>query len=190
MIVAAGNVRLKRTHRLRYAALALLCSSVAQSGSVAAEAIYQVDVIVFENAGAAHQDVQSPVIGQGLAVAEPLVVRMGHDDWLLKAEARRINASGRFRTLLQTAWRQRASVAEPVPIGAQGDPVNNAISGTVQLTIGQSMALSVRATCHPGSTATAELYARRAIRAGQLHYIDHPACGMLVQVALVSRSPE
>lgn len=116
--------------------------------------------------------------------------RLAEPDLALTAQARRLEANGAFRVLAHGGWWQRAGAgAAPVRIDALGADLNlgEALTGTVRvyqtqvLHVAADIAL-VRDTGVGADGSVQRLRTRRGLRPGEVHYLDHPAIGALVQV--------
>lgn len=116
--------------------------------------------------------------------------RLAQPELVLTPLARRLEASGAFRVLAHGGWWQpAASSSAPVRIDALGSGLNlgEALTGTVRvyrtqvLHVAADLAL-VRDTGVGPDGSVQRLHTRRGLREGEVHYLDHPAIGALVQV--------
>ncbi|MCG3201592.1 MAG: hypothetical protein NFCOHLIN_01462 [Gammaproteobacteria bacterium] len=179
--------------RLRKAVVATAALSAAAIAPVPARAepVYQVEMIVFHHLRAAvppHDPTMPPMprdpsIAPGAIDPGPLP----REAMLLNDSVRRLDASGKYRTVLHIGWRQNAAQSQPLRIG---DPVGveeSGVRGHAALQVGQQLAFSADLSCRrDGSVAV--IRARRSVRIGELHYVDNPLCGLLVQVTRVRES--
>jgi hypothetical protein len=174
--------------------LACLLATGAGIGASAAVAapLYQIEVIVF-------QPLQStPKVEGGQPVPPALVngdvatidtVTLPAEDLLLNDAVKRLNGSGRYRTLLHYGWRQNALQAQAVRIGDREGATETGVGGYAAVQIGQQLALNIALACNRDGAGSV-LRARRTVRVGELHYIDDPLCGALVQVTRVRATVE
>jgi hypothetical protein len=144
---------------------------------------YDVEVIVFRNLSGQSDGEQwplrDPVTGdalprsvQGISPAD-LPVPASR----LERIADSLNRSAAYRVLEHRAWRQTArdrAQAQPVRIQAAG----GTLDGTITLARERYLHLDVDLFLD----STYALDERRRMRSGELHYFDHPAFGVLVEV--------
>ena len=167
--------------------LSLLVPLLAAPALCAAPRLYDVEVIIFSNNGAASDeelvdrpDAQlAPDRGTGPA-----------------GEFTALPARG-YHVLFHRAWRQPAydrarAVGYPVHTPAAGR--HGSVSGTVTLLKERYLHLDVDLRMTTGAAVTApyadgpggapvyRLSERRRIRSGELHYFDHPRFGMIARV--------
>ena len=117
---------------------------------------------------------------------------------LLKAQARRIrNAQG-----LNVVWHGRWM--QPVPSRSAGEPLmldlpatadHGRVSGTLAVTLGRFLHFNAMLWLEEaddgrdGLVPFMQLSEARTMRLGELHYLDHPRLGVLVQIDRVPPSP-
>lgn len=151
---------------------------------------YQVEVIIFQQvlpADAAAGPQSAPAMVDDATAVDPPALPA--DSLLLKDAVQRLNRSGRYRTLVHVGWRQNALFTQPVRIGDRPGVAETGVSGTASVSVGQQLAMQMSVTCQNGGQ-TAWLQARRGIRVGELHYVDHRLCGALLQVSRVRDTGE
>ncbi|NJN50976.1 MAG: hypothetical protein HC809_03525 [Gammaproteobacteria bacterium] len=106
----------------------------------------------------------------------------------LRNEIRRLNARGRYRVLLHGAFVQAVPPREtPQALLIQtGDRFADrwSVEGTLAITLGRFLHADV-ALWRQAAPDTAELQLlreHRRMRSGELHYLDHPAFGVLIRI--------
>lgn len=172
------------------AAIAALWAAASAPGVARAEPVYQVEVIVFHHLRAA-----VPAPGQTMGSDPPAApgaiepAPLPREAMLLEDSARRLDRSGKYRTVLLTGWRQNAAQSRPLRIGDPEGIEESGVRGHAMLRVGQQLAFSAELACRRDLTV-AVIRARRAVRIGELHYVDNPLCGMLVQVTRVRDSAD
>jgi hypothetical protein len=172
------------------AATAALWAAAIAPGVARAEPVYQVEVIVFHHLRAAVPApgptmASDPPAAPGAIEPAPLL----REAMLLEDSARRLDRSGKYRTVLLTGWRQNAAQSRPLRIGDPEGIEESGVRGHAMLRVGQQLAFSAELACRRDLTV-AVIRARRAVRIGELHYVDNPLCGMLVQVTRVRDSAD
>ena len=162
---------------------------------VHAEPMYQVELIVFHHLRASASDAPATMAMQEDASDIPdaphaiEAAPLPAEAMLLSESARRLDRSGAYRTVLHVGWRQNAAQSQPVRIGDPAGIGESGVRGFAALQIGQQLAFRADIACRrPGVVAT--IHARRSIRIGELHYVDDPQCGLLVQVTRVRETAE
>jgi hypothetical protein len=104
--------------------------------------------------------------------------------------ARRLVASGRYAVLAHAGWWQSAgTTGAPVRLDALGAGLGlgEALTGTMRvyrtqvLRVAADLALVRDAGTGPGGPVW-RLHETRGMRLGEVHYLDHPGLGVLVQV--------
>lgn len=169
----------------------LVCAAPARAGG-----LYAVEVVIFERLrGEAVPGGELLPPERGARDLAPggegaPYARLAESALALTAQARRLEANGAFRVLAHGGWWQPAGTgAAPVRIDALGAGLNlgEALTGTVRvyqtrvLHVAADIAL-VRDTGIGAGGSVQRLHTRRGLRAGEVHYLDHPAIGALVQV--------
>jgi len=113
---------------------------------------------------------------------------------VLRNQAARLDRSGRYRVLLHGAWIAPIPDRDaPLPMLIQtGDRSGDRwrVEGTIAVTLGRylhaDVALRLLLDPLPGAAAAApdylELHELRRLRSGELHYLDHPRFGVLLQI--------
>ena len=178
--------------------LAALLYLAAASASHAAADWYQVEVLVFRHqvasdGGESWTDERMFADADPNAALDPRPV--GRKAWRLTGAESALQRAAHYEPLLHRAWRQRAR-----PRG-RGRPVmlrNGAVSGAVTLTRGRylHLALDLGLRASPVTTDAVDglsplmgrhfrLHESRRVRAGELHYFDHPRFGVLALVTPV-----
>lgn len=117
---------------------------------------------------------------------------LAEDSLQLQAEARRIRQAPGLQVLWHGRWMQPTpprDAGEPLllQVGAQSGGVH-ALEGTLQITLGRYLHFraqlwqSAAPTAQPQTFPYIELNESRAMRSGELHYLDHPEMGVLVRI--------
>lgn len=170
------------------AATAALSAAAIAPGLARAEPVYQVEMIVFHH-------LRSVAPGPG-PTGPPMAIELHaapgaveppplpREAMLLEDSARRLDRSGKYRTVVLTGWRQNAAQSRPLRIGDPEGIEESGVRGHAMLRAGQQLAFSADLACRRDLTV-AMIRARRTIRIGELHYVDNPHCGLLVQVTRV-----
>lgn len=101
----------------------------------------------------------------------------------------------RFRVLAAGAWQQRAEpprLATPmlVQLGPERANGRHEIEGTLRLTARPYPQFEVLLTRSLPSGGLALMQENRRLADGELHYLDHPAFGLLVQIDPIEEPPE
>lgn len=188
----AGTADAARRCRAIVATAALSAAAIAPD-LARAEPVYQLELIVFHHLHAAvpAPGASGPPMAADLPAApgaiEPPPLPRGA--MLLEDSARRLDRSGKYRTVLLTGWRQNAAQSRPLRIGDPEGIEESGVRGHAMLRVGQQLAFSADLACRRDRTVTV-IRARRAIRIGELHYVDNPLCGLLVQVTRVRDSAD
>lgn len=169
-------------------ATAALSAAAIAPGLARAERVYQVEMIVFHHLRAAvplHDQTApsaplDPPVAPGAIDPAPLP----REAMLLEDSVRRLDRSGNYRTVLHIGWRQNAAQSQPLRIGDPAGIEESGVRGYAVLQVGQQLAFSADLACRRDGTVTV-IRARRSVRIGELHYVDNPLCGVLVQVTRV-----
>ena len=180
---------------MRTTAQNLLCYLLGVFALLAAQvcadpAAYQIEVIVFErntpDATAGRASAPSGAAPSGAAVSPLPPAQL-----LLTGAAQQLKTSGRYRPLLHIGWRQGAGDGRAIRISSSEKSVDGwpIVDGDVRLRIGKQLGLAVELQCRYNGQVMA-LRDNRNLRIGELHYVDHPIFGMLVQVTRVAGTPE
>ncbi len=187
---AAGTAAAFRLCKAIVATTALSAAMIAPRVA-RAERVYQVEMIVFHHLRAAvplHDPITPPIPrdppGAGGAIDPAPLPR---DAMLLEDAARRLDRSGKYRTVLHIGWRQNAAQSQPLRIGDPEGIEESGVRGYAALQVGQQLAFSADLACRRDGTV-AVIRARRPVRIGELHYVDNPLCGLLIQVTRVRES--
>ncbi len=187
---AAGTAAALRLCRAIVATAVLSAATIAPRVA-RAEPVYQVEMIVFHHLRAAVpvHDPATPAIPRGPPVAAGAIdpAPLPRDAMLLEDSARRLDRSGKYRTVLHIGWRQNAAQSPPLRIGDPEGIEESGVRGYAALQVGQQLAFSADLSCRRDGTV-AVLRARRSVRIGELHYVDNPLCGLLIQVTRVRES--
>jgi len=101
----------------------------------------------------------------------------------------------RFRVLAAGAWQQRAepprsATSMLVQLGPERANGRHEIEGTLRLTARPYPQFEVLLTRSLPSGALALMQENRRLGDGELHYLDHPAFGLLVQIDPIDEPPE
>ncbi len=101
----------------------------------------------------------------------------------------------RFRVLAAGAWQQRAepprsATSMLVQLGPKGANGRHEIEGTLRLTARPYPQFEVLLTRSLPSGGLALMQENRRLADGELHYLDHPAFGLLVQIDPIEEPPE
>lgn len=170
----------------------ILCLPVAANAAKPAGAApeFQVELVLFmRNAhpGSEYWPADPGAPARSRAVASlpvapgggvPAVIRpLGVSDYQLNAEAEALRREG-LRPVLHAAWRQ--------PVGPRD---NNdwiwldagPVSGLVRVGLGRFLHIDTDLALHSGGRVIRAVDHRR-LRSGELHYLDHPAFGILVRI--------
>jgi hypothetical protein len=150
---------------------------------------YQVEMIVFQPVNLPEVAGTSPKELPPADADRVEVTPLAAEKLLLTGAARKMAVAGTHRVLLHLGWRQTATEGHAMHIRSANDVAPPAVEGEASLRVGQRLAFSAELVCRHGEQS-ALLHANRAVRLGELHYIDHPFCGMLVQVTRVNAPDE
>ncbi len=176
---------MRRLHRLTLLPL-LLCSLLASAAALG-QGLYQVEVIVFRQAG------------------EPLPAsQLAPDDWSLAAvpmqsseratalngEAARLTPNNGYQVLLHKAWSQNLS-SQPSSVALSGGneqfghyPVEGTLSLTRNRFIDVEADLWINAFDDSGLLNSSErLKQGGRLKSGELTYLDHGSLGLLIRVS-------
>ncbi|MCH9673327.1 MAG: peptidoglycan binding protein CsiV [Gammaproteobacteria bacterium] len=172
-------------------ALALLALLV--SGSAHAQQWYAIEVIVFaesRSGGASDEiirDVESgPPTGRGASLGPPAssaqqpkaFQRIATGDLQLGGALSKLRGSGRYRPLLHVGWYQPGydrGNTRPVRLRARGGVIDGIVS------VARERYLHLSADLLYSSGVRSRLKQRRRMRSRELHYLEHPRFGMIVQ---------
>lgn len=189
---------------VRCALLVLIAglTALAAAGSVSAAEWYQVEVMAFrykveENSAWSPAPALPDFAGalrlaptpENAAPGSPIAWQALPAHELKLAGARQALArTGRVGLLFHTGWRQRAGegrpvyVSSPVTPAAEGAASRPFVEGAVRLTpAGPGFRMDSRFVAHTVE-ASILLGESRAVVVGDLHYLDHPLVGVIVQV--------
>ncbi|MEM7249856.1 MAG: CsiV family protein [Pseudomonadota bacterium] len=181
---------------LTLSALALLMCI----GPANAQQWYAVEVIIFSESGGGDGESNvglgegSPSVGRAVGLGPPAssydsprpFQRIARDELQLTAELAELQGSRRYRPLLHVGWYQpgfNRKGAKPVRLRSRGQVVDGVVSLARERYLHLSVDLSYagfQAGGVPGG-ARSRLKQRRRMRSRELHYLDHPRFGMLVQ---------
>lgn len=163
---------------------------------------YEVEVIVFEHAGAAVragtwlQDagtIASERVSPGFAPAQApeLLDRLSHR---LSGVESTLAASKKYRPIVHLMWRQPAYPARRAQPVAITSPDGSQLTGTVRLLQSRYLHfetdLFYRKATYGDPAQGFRLKDRRRISTRELAYFDHPVFGMLVMATRLQRSGE
>lgn len=175
------------------AALLLLCPAV-QAEDLPQ---YDVEVLVFASLYADDGQEVWPPLGHAPATDRALPFAAGSDiqpldgPGNLQAVADALSRSSGYRPLLHWRWRQpgwERGQALPVRVQAPAADGQPLVDGT--LTLARSRYLHLHADLiytDPAAGVPVALREVRRMRSGELHYLDHPRFGVLVQVTPAER---
>jgi hypothetical protein len=197
MIPVRAQVTARAPAPRRRVTMAFVCALAAAliPGAGRAEPMYQVELIVFHHLQAAASDAPATMTMHGDASNIPdaphaiEVAPLPAEAMLLAESARRLDRSKAYRTVLHIGWRQNAAQSQPVRIGDRAGIEESGVRGFAALQVGQQLAFSADVACRRQGDVAA-IHARRSIRIGELHYVDDPMCGLLVQVTRVRETAE
>ena len=165
------------------------------SAAPAASSLYTLEMIVFRNTGSAAGEDTSAAAGELLQDNDSGSNEGVHSARLgevLPASRRRmgdvasrLNAAGGHKVIAHVAWTQTASAwntgssiaTEQLGLAASG------ISGVVRLERGQYLHLGFNLVFAPTASARYTLAQIRRIKLNERQYFDHPAFGIIAQVA-------
>ena len=121
----------------------------------------------------------------------------GQQSWseLDSLQGVRNTLASRFRVLGAGAWQQRAepprtATSMLVQLGARAADGRHEIEGTLRLTARPYPQFEVRLTRSLPSGGLALMQENRRLANGELHYLDHPAFGLLVQIDSIEEPSE
>ena len=117
---------------------------------------------------------------------------LAEDRLQLRAEARRIRRAPDLQVIWHGRWMQPApprDAGEPLllQVGSGSDGLHP-LEGTLQITLGRYLHFRAQlwwpaaASAPPRTFPYIELNESRAMRSGELHYLDHPKIGVLVRI--------
>ena len=117
---------------------------------------------------------------------------LAEDSLQLRAEARRIRRASDLQVIWHGRWMQPApprDAGEPLllQVGSGSDGLHP-LEGTLQITLGRYLHFWAQlwwpaaASAPPRTFPYIELNESRAMRSGELHYLDHPKIGVLVRI--------
>ena len=116
----------------------------------------------------------------------------------LKTQARRIRNAQGLSIVWHGRWMQPVpsrSAAEPLMLNLPATPDHERVSGTLAVTLGRFLHfnamlwLEAPSNGRDGLAPFMQLNEARTMRLGELHYLDHPRLGILVQIDRVPPSP-
>lgn len=173
----------------------------------AISATYQVEVIIFENA---HKNVSSeiassnrylkinpnaiiPKIMSNTSVANNNVTLLPDTKLTMNDIERKLKASSR-KILTHTAWTQKLTEQQKsLPVRVQaGNIINTEIDSQTQLD--GTLTLNLNRYIHvatdlqllnetPNGTQRFHIKESRRMRSNDIHYVDHPAFGMIIKIS-------
>ena len=197
-----------RPHRL-LAALLFASLVAALATPVAAQTTnYRVELVLFTHRDAASQPVahwpaREPLPGTANAIdlANPAAGfrALGTDAFTLRDAAERMRRSGRYDIVGHYVWEQPGlgeKAAQPVRIvgGKLAGQDVAQVEGAVTLILGRylhirsDLLLRMPALTGEHHWNEVRVQERRRMRSRELHYLDHPLLGMLVQITPVDGS--
>ena len=153
-----------------------------------AEALYQVELIVFRQADkAVHASQPAPEDWAGKAAAIPAERERSP---ALTDTAAKLEGSQGYRVLLHKAWQQGVGTS-PTPLrfatGKESDG-HFPVEGVLDLTQGRQLELNLQTWVNQFNgdgflTSSERLQIQRRLIPGQLTYLDHPSLGALIRVS-------
>jgi hypothetical protein len=155
---------------------------------VSAAPLYQVEIVVFHHLKSAPPSFPGGEIMKSNVAVAPIVA-LPLDKMLLRDAMKKLDASSIYRTVWYLGWRQNAARTEAVQVGDSSSIAETGVSGVVGLQVGQQLAVYADIACRRDN-AVAQIRGRRNVRLGELHYFDHPLCGVLMQVTRVPEAAE
>jgi hypothetical protein len=186
-------MHLERISRRRaLAALAALAvapaAAAAEPSPPAGSGRYLIELLVFRQPGPAPVAMPAPAIAPSSTLAGR-VIPLPDSEWQLGGLDAALSRGG-YTLLAHSAWvaivppngRTTAHLEDVLPADAP-------LAGAVALQRGQYLFLGVDLDFKPsdGSVAAGTVYSlreRRRIKFGERHYFDHPALGVIAQVAV------
>jgi Peptidoglycan-binding protein, CsiV len=179
--------------------LILLCASLLVSASLLAADKYDVELIVFERSSKTAamneswpEDPGKPDLHDVTHVtsSKGLYAKLPNSKRTLNAVASRMRrASGKPVRLTHMLWRQPAlSSKDATPVYISGSTKTGTLTGTAKVSVRRYLHLDLDLLLESPSGAAPGRYrmqAHRRMRSGKLHYIDHPAMGVLVMIRRV-----
>ena len=174
------------------------------SGNLSAATWYSVELLIFQNLNAPGaenetwpQDPGMPDLVDAVELGPGGFSQMGSGQFRLRSIASRMLGSGAYRPLLHVGWSQAGYTrtrARKVHIhSGLSNPYSatgyDAIDGTVSISRARFLHLEADLVLNgrlvSDSIAQAQSYrltAKRRMRSREIHYIDHPMFGMLINI--------
>lgn len=163
------------------------------TGTAQAQQLYRVEIILFahNDTAAAHSELwpvaERPDLSRAIDLGKSQTDfhAVGAQELTLGGVASRLDQSGNYRVIRHLSWIQPGlseKSARPVNISV-GD-----VEGTLTLVLGRYLHLRsdlVYRTQVNGRAVAAKVAGSRRMKSRELHYIDHPLLGILVEVTPV-----
>lgn len=180
--------------------LIMLCAALLVSTSLLAADKYDVEMIVFERSSKTAamnetwpEDPGKPDMHDATHVTSTkgLYARLPNSRMTLNSVASRMHrASGNPVQLTHMLWRQPAlSKNDATPVYISGKTKIGTLVGTAKVSARRYLHLDLdlllESSNGPAPNGLYRMQAHRRMRSGELHYIDHPAMGVLVRITRV-----
>ncbi len=180
--------------------LILLSITLLISGNLLAADKYDVELIVFERSSKAAamneswpEDPGTPELDNATHITSTkgLYARLPNSRRTLNGVASRMRrASGNPVQLTHMLWRQPAlSSKDATPVYISGSTKTGKLIGTAKVSVRRYLHLKLdlllESNNGPAPGGRYRLQESRRMRSGELHYIDHPAMGVLVRITKV-----
>lgn len=162
-------------------ALSFIIALTATPAVLAAEtqAWYQVAVVVFAQPRDTDEDLtDQPPFAWSSDMREP--TPLPEDQSGLYAAYEQLRRSPELRPLLHLAWLQPA---EPDQLGSPYHVRGETVEGMLSLERGEYLYTTVDMEYRAADGTVHRLRERRQIKFNEIHYLDHPAFGVLVRVS-------
>lgn len=181
----------------------MLCmSSMAMADDLDLATAYQVEIIAFHHRSQVEPTAQENFIhypgipdtshAQTLLPyddEQPLYTLLPDNKFRLKKEASQLLKSANYDILFHYAWMQTIGNSKPLHLSSSPNktPENsNVLDGTIKVTKGLYYYLNIDLLFAPHYV----LKQTRRIKKDEIHYIDHPRFGLLVQIHPIMHKPK
>ncbi len=177
----------------------LFCIALLVAGSAVAVEKYDVELVIFERSSKSAalneswtDDPGKPDLHNATHVtsSKGLYAKLPNSKRALTNAASRMRrASGKPVRLTHMLWRQPAvSKKDATPVYVSGSTKTGTLEGTAKVSVRRYLHLDLDLLLNSPSGPAPGLFrmqAHRRMRSGELHYIDHPAMGVLVRITPV-----
>jgi len=203
---------MKKSYRLLFSLLAGLLITPVQAANTeqSAPPWYAIEFILFSNddpaAGSSERWPELPQATQPepAPTAPVEITPLPETEWKLTSEAAALQRSGHFTPLIHQAWQQQVldrKHAPAIPLRSMQEvaPGIPRLQGTIKISVNRYLHIDLdlvlrrrteRYEAFPDGIESYRFRAHRRMRSGELHYIDHPMSGMLIELTPVERMPE